>query len=155
MGKRGQGLVGDFVEAANVPAVLPAELREPHIGAFGDENRRGHPRLVGREPLVFVGRIAEKRHVGVAIGEWTLVPVTPRPLGRIRSWRIELHPDGKFFFAEDISGNLKQTLQAVANKRLPELAYEGKLIAERVWRARRPGRAAGRGGSSAWRREAG
>ena len=47
VGDGGEGFVGNFVEAANVPAVLLAELREPHVGAFGDEDGGGHPRCVG------------------------------------------------------------------------------------------------------------
>ena len=135
MSERCQFFVGNFVEAADVAAVLPAELRQPHVGALGDEDRRGHPGLVGREPLVFVGGIAEERHVGVAVGEGALVPVTPRPLGGVGIRGIELHPDGEFFFAEDFGGNLEEALEAVAEQRLPELANEGKLIAEGVRRA--------------------
>ena len=50
----GEIFVGDLVKAADVAAVFAAQLREPHIGAFGDEDRTGHPRSVGRELFVFV-----------------------------------------------------------------------------------------------------
>ena len=38
VGERCERFVGNFVEAADVPAVLLAELRQPHVGALGDED---------------------------------------------------------------------------------------------------------------------
>ena len=61
-----QLFVGNFVEAADVAAVLLAELREPDVGALGDEDGGGHPGGVGREFFVFIRGIAEDRHLGVA-----------------------------------------------------------------------------------------
>ncbi len=63
--------------------------------------------------------------------------MTPRPLRSLHLGRIELHPDGQLFFAQNFGGDPQQPLQAVADKRLPELAYQGKLVAQRVGRAHR------------------
>ena len=43
--ERGQLFVGNLVEAADVAAVLAAELRQPDVGALGDEHGAGHPGL--------------------------------------------------------------------------------------------------------------
>ena len=115
VGERGQLFVGNLVEAADVPAVLPAELREPDVGALGDEHGVGHPGRVGRELLVLVGRIAEER----APRQWLSTEghcCCPRSLAaRAASAAhalpagIELHPDGEFFFAENLAGDLQES----------------------------------------------
>ena len=83
MGECGEGFVGDFVEAADVAAVLAAELCEPDIGAFGDEDDGGHPGLVWREALVFVGGVAEDGDVRVALGKGAFVSVASCALGSL------------------------------------------------------------------------
>ncbi len=113
-------------------SVLAAELREPHVGALGDEYGVGHPCRIGRKLFVLVGRVAKDRHLGMAVGKGALVPVAPRALGCIRVGRVELRPNGEFFLAEDCGRQFKEALQAVANERLPKFLYEGKLIAEGV-----------------------
>ncbi len=65
MGQRGQFLVGNLVEPPDVPAILPAQLRQPHVGALGHQHRARHPGRVGRKLLVFVQRIAEGGHLGI------------------------------------------------------------------------------------------
>ena len=85
-----------------------------------------------REPFVFIGGIAEDRHIRVAVGEGALVPVTPRPCCSLCLGGIELHPDGEFFFTKNFGSDLQEALQTVAEERLPELADEGKLVAKGV-----------------------
>ena len=62
----GQLFVGNFVETADVAAVIAAQLRQPHVGALGDEHGAGHPCRVGREFFVLVRGIAEGGHLGLA-----------------------------------------------------------------------------------------
>ena len=64
--ERGQLFVGDLVEPVDVAAVLLAQLRQPDVGALGDQHRAGHPRRVGAELFVFMRRIAE--HAAPATG---------------------------------------------------------------------------------------
>ena len=40
-GERRQLFVGNLVQPADVPPVLPAQLRQPHVGALGDQHRAG------------------------------------------------------------------------------------------------------------------
>ena len=51
--------------------------------------------------------------------------VAARSFGGLFFGRIELHPDGELFFAEDFGGDLKQAIDAVAEQRLPQLADQG------------------------------
>ena len=132
-GEGGQLLVGNLVEAADVAAVLAAELRQPDVGALGDQHRVGHPGLVRRELLVFVRRIAEGRHLGVARRTTAIAAGPAAALSR----RIELHPDGQFFLAQNLAGHQQESAPGVAEQRLPKLANERQLIAERAGRAQR------------------
>ncbi len=76
--RAGQFLVGNLVEPGDVPAVLPAQLRQPDVGALGNQHRGGHPGRVRRELLVFVSRIAEDRHLGAG-DQWPLRPACVAP----------------------------------------------------------------------------
>jgi hypothetical protein len=106
---------------------IAAQLRQPHVGALGDQHRAGHPGRVGRELLVFVRRIAE-----VGTSAW-LTNDGHCCGGRARrSRRVELHPDGQLFFAQNLAGHQQEALQAVAEQRLPKLADDLKLVAERA-----------------------
>ncbi len=159
IGERLELFVGDLVEAADVAAIKPAELREPHVGALGDHDGGGHPGGVGRELLVFVRRIAKDGHIGGAGDRGPLLHARfappagcffgggAGPGGR----RVELHPDGEFFFVQNFAGDLQEAIECVAEQRLPKLAYKVQLFAKRLgtrWRER----AAVRAGSWAWRR---
>src|SRR5580692_10602038 len=62
----GQFLVRDFVESADVTAVLFAQLRQPHVGALGDQDRTWHPRGASAEFFVLISRVAKNRYVGMA-----------------------------------------------------------------------------------------
>ena len=66
MRQRGQFFVGNLVEPIDVPAVLLAQLRQPHVGALGNQHRVRHPRRVGAELFVFMRRIAKDRHLRLA-----------------------------------------------------------------------------------------
>ncbi len=137
----GEIFVGDFIEAADVAAVFAAQLRQPDVGAFGDEHGTGHPRSVGRELFVFVRRIAEHRHVRAADeGGPLLLAGLAMALGgftSLGSRRVELHPDGQFFFAKNLAGHEQKALQAVAEQWLPKPPDQVELFAERGGRAGR------------------
>ena len=80
MRERCKFFVGNLVEPVDVSAILLAELRQPHVGALGDQHGVRHPRRVRAELLVFVSRIAEDRHLGVAVDRRPLL--LPRSLRR-------------------------------------------------------------------------
>ena len=116
MGESSEFLVGDFVEAPDMAAILAAQLREPYVCAFGDEDGAGHPGHVGREMLVFVRGIAEGGHIGTAGYRGPLLWSLPG------SRQIELRPDRKLFFAENVGGHHQEALEHITENRFPELA---------------------------------
>ena len=129
MRQRRQLFVGNLVEPPDMAPILPAQLRQPHVGALGDQHRAGHPRHVRRKLLVFVHRIAERRHLRVAHKRRPLLRPSPR------SRRIELRPDGQLLLAQNLRCHQQKAVERVAEQRLPELANNLQLIAERPRRA--------------------
>ena len=127
----GEIFVGDLVEAADVAAVFAAQLRQPHIGAFGDEHRAGHPGRVGRELFVFVRGIVKTGTSAEADDQASAAGRRRRALGGcagVAAGRVELHPDGQFFFAQDFAGDQQISLsRLVADQGLPELADERQV----------------------------
>ena len=78
--QRRELFVGNLVEAVDVRGHTAAELRQPDVGALGDQHGGRHPGRVGRELFVLVRRIAEDRHVGVADDRWPLLlPLAAAP----------------------------------------------------------------------------
>ncbi len=102
-----------------MPPVVPAELRQPHVGAFRDQHRGGHPGRVG--PKISRTRAPDRRrpapastcdrrpllHAGFAAppGSFLGGPSSHRRR------RIELHPDGEFFLVQNLTGDLEKTIQ--------------------------------------------
>ena len=142
-GQRGQLFVGNLVEAADMPPVLLAQLRQPHIGALGDQHRVGHPRRVGTELLVLMSRIAEYRHFGMADDGGPLLATalaTPRRSRsgrfsrsglRLRVRRVVHGPDRQLFLVQNLPCEQQKALNAVAQQRLPQPANQFQLLAER------------------------
>ena len=146
-GERSQLLVGNLVEPVNVAAVLFAELRQPHVGAFGDKHGVGHPGRVGRELFVLMRGIAEDGHLRLTDDGGPLLRSLLaaaargffRPVAGLLRGGVELHPNAEFLLAEHFSGDREELVEAGAEQRTPEAANERQLLAERG------GRAAGRG----------
>ncbi len=132
VGERLQFFVGDLVETANVPAVKPAQLRQPHVRALGDHHRGRHPCRIGRELLVLVHGVAEDRHLRRAGDRRPLLQAGFAAAARgffggaagHRGRRVELHPDGQLFFVQNLAGNLQVAIENIANQRLPQLAHK-------------------------------
>ena len=131
MREKRQFLVWYLVKFGDVAAVLPAHLRQPNVGALGDQHSGGHPGRVRRELFIFVELIAENWHFRAGDNP-VLLPSTA--LGG-SAGRVELHPDGQLFLVQNLAGNQQQLLQAIAQQRLPELTDKGKLIGQRARRA--------------------
>ena len=96
--QNGELLVGNLVEAGNRAPILPAHLRQPHVGALGDQHDGRHPGCVGRELLVFMRRIAEDGHLGGADHIRPLLlaafAMASGGFAGLDGGRVELHPDG-------------------------------------------------------------
>ncbi|MGA3102223.1 MAG: hypothetical protein ABSD61_10215 [Terracidiphilus sp.] len=129
MSQRPQFFVGNLVKPPDMAPILPAQLRQPDIRALGQQHRAGHPGHVSRKLLVFVQRVAERRHLGPAHKRRPLL----RPLSCSR--RVELRPDGHFLLTQNFRSQQQETLQCVADQRLPKLANNLQLIAKRPGRA--------------------
>ena len=56
-------VIGDLIEARDVSAVALGELRQPYVCALGNQHCIRHPVNIGAEPFVFVGGIAQARHL--------------------------------------------------------------------------------------------
>ena len=64
-------------------------------------------------------------------------PAALRGFAGLGGLRVELHPDGQLFFAQDFAGHEQEALQAVAEQRLPQPPDQVELFAERGGRAGR------------------
>ena len=114
--------VGDLVEAMDVALIFLGELLQPDVGALGHEDDVGHPGLIGGERLILdqrrlvVGGVAlqglsirAKYEVVVETDELITDEALRAPGGRavtvlVRAGRMETHPDGDVFFAQDVDG---------------------------------------------------
>ena len=140
-GERGELLVWNLIEAGNRAPILPAHLRQPHVGALGDQHDGRHPGGVGRELLIFVRRIAEDGNLGGADHVRPLLlaalAMAPGGFAGLHGGRVELHPDSQLFLMQNLAGDQQVMIQAVAQHRLPQLANQRQLLAERARRAHR------------------
>jgi hypothetical protein len=145
MGEGGQFFIGNFIEAPDVTTILFAQLRQPHIGAFGDQHGAWHPGGVRAESFIFLSRIAEDWDIGLSDSGRPLLFATLATtaccfLGggaRTACVGVELHPYRLFFFPENFAGNHQEAIHAVAQQRSPKTTDEGELFAERFRRAGR------------------
>jgi len=138
-------------------------LRQPDVGALGDEHGVGHPGRVGRELFVLVRRIAKCRHLGVADdgGPLLLTVLTPARCRGARSvcgsrfgfWigRVVHGPDGQLFFVQNLTGQEQKALDAVAQQRLPQFCGSERAGRSARWASQQPACAAGQAGSPALR----
>src|ERR1035441_4300485 len=109
-------------------SVLLAELSEPDIGALCNEYGCWHPCRVLAELFVFMGGIAENGNIGVADDGRPLLlstfSATACGLFSARAClngrRVELHPDGKLFFAKDLTGDHQIAIQTVTEQGSPK-----------------------------------
>ena len=108
------------------PRVEAAQLRQPHVSAFGDEHRARHPGLIGGKFFVFLrGRLTESRYF------CTAHECRPLLWTAARARRIELRPDSQLFFAQNFAGHEQQAVEGIADQRLPQAANDFKLLAQR------------------------
>ena len=165
VGEQVELFVGDLVEAVDVAQVFLGELLQPDVGALGHEDDVGHPGLVGGEGFVLVerGLVAVRRtSCGVNSSQpMNSSPTKPMvaPGGRavavlVGAGRMEAHPDGEVFFAEDVDGE-QDALEFVAEVGRPVFADEVELADERVGRGERWVRAGRRRGCRSRARWAG
>ncbi len=71
LGELGERLVGDLIEPADLASEAALQLRQPHVGALGDEHHAAHPVAVGAEGLVLAvlpqaGGVEHGRRPGAA-----------------------------------------------------------------------------------------
>ena len=164
VGEQVEFFVGDLVEAMDVAEVFLGELFEPDVGALGHQDDVGHPGLVGGEGFVLVERGL------VAVGVFLALELVPAdelvadeahvaPLRRavaelVGAGRMEAHPDGEVFFAEDVDGE-QDALEVVAEVGRPFFADEVELADEGIGRGERRARAERRRGCRSRARWAG
>ncbi len=155
--EQAQLLVRDHVQLVDVPPVLAAQLFQPHIGALGDHDDVGHPRLIGGEGLVLVQgrliitRIAQPRRVprpepphpvrpGLIriLKADVLIPteaLAAEPRGTmpvdVRPGWVEAHPDRDVLFPYGVDGQ-QNRLQVGIHEAIPVLPNVVQLRGERV-----------------------
>src|SRR5438128_11973771 len=97
----------------DMPAVLLAELSQPYIGVLCDQDGVRHPCGIRTEFLVLVCGIPEYRNLRLADNGGPLLgsALAPAACGFLggsastRRVRIELHPYGKLFFMQNLTGH--------------------------------------------------